>query len=222
MSLILKFLMTEWCLSTSLHLCQFYATWDTVRLQARVYAVCAVICEVLGFVRLHCWLLACRGDHRAKTNGLQAMFLLTCLVSMWYTYLAVYSVLWIPLWMPTHYAVAGFMIGPVIVLAINCFVHLEIRYLMTRLCRPPPPVQPRFQLSHMTYGELDVGKEGVVSCVVCLDDFKPESVVSQLACGHLFHEACIQRWFARQAVCPFRCNAKINEMALDGTGVHDS
>ncbi|XP_074558055.1 putative E3 ubiquitin-protein ligase XERICO [Curcuma longa] len=40
-------------------------------------------------------------------------------------------------------------------------------------------------------------------CRVCLCRFESESVVNQLACGHLFHMACLETWFEyHHATCP--------------------
>lgn len=31
-------------------------------------------------------------------------------------------------------------------------------------------------------------------CSVCLSQFKPESEINHLACGHLFHKVCLEKW----------------------------
>lgn len=33
-----------------------------------------------------------------------------------------------------------------------------------------------------------------VACIICLDDFQPESSVRVLPCGHIFHAECIDEW----------------------------
>lgn len=41
------------------------------------------------------------------------------------------------------------------------------------------------------------------TCVVCIDDMEPEDDVRVLACGHIFHDACIGPWLlSRRACCP--------------------
>ncbi|XP_042443150.1 probable E3 ubiquitin-protein ligase XERICO [Zingiber officinale] len=46
-------------------------------------------------------------------------------------------------------------------------------------------------------------------CRVCLGRFEPESVVNRLACGHLFHMACLETWFEyHHATCPL-CRAHV-------------
>mmetsp|Transcript_66782 Transcript_66782/g.159775 ORF Transcript_66782/g.159775 Transcript_66782/m.159775 type:complete len:250 (+) Transcript_66782:199-948(+) len=51
------------------------------------------------------------------------------------------------------------------------------------------------------------------SCMICLDDFQPESgeeeVVCELSCGHCFHKACLKQWARTRAaapLCPLRCD----------------
>uniref|UniRef100_A0A7N0RAH0 RING-type domain-containing protein n=1 Tax=Kalanchoe fedtschenkoi TaxID=63787 RepID=A0A7N0RAH0_KALFE len=31
-------------------------------------------------------------------------------------------------------------------------------------------------------------------CSVCLNHFEPESKINKLGCGHLFHNACLEKW----------------------------
>ncbi|KAM6572183.1 hypothetical protein CsatA_016263 [Cannabis sativa] len=31
-------------------------------------------------------------------------------------------------------------------------------------------------------------------CSVCLSQFEPESEINHLACGHLFHQVCLEKW----------------------------
>ncbi|XP_042444575.1 probable E3 ubiquitin-protein ligase XERICO [Zingiber officinale] len=46
-------------------------------------------------------------------------------------------------------------------------------------------------------------------CRVCLGRFEPESVVNRLACGHVFHMACLETWFEyHHATCPL-CRAHV-------------
>lgn len=43
-------------------------------------------------------------------------------------------------------------------------------------------------------------------CSICLCEYQPEELVRTLPCGHLFHSACIARWFKAHASCPLRCH----------------
>ncbi|XP_074556999.1 uncharacterized protein LOC141812966 [Curcuma longa] len=40
------------------------------------------------------------------------------------------------------------------------------------------------------------------SCAICIDDFKPNSVLSVMPCGHGFHAACLNEWLTRSNSCP--------------------
>ena len=42
------------------------------------------------------------------------------------------------------------------------------------------------------------GKE----CSVCLDEFKVGDIFGKLPCKHMFHEACIKKWFEQNNSCP--------------------
>eukprot|EP00045_Choanoeca_perplexa_P011363 m.120198 g.120198 ORF g.120198 m.120198 type:complete len:349 (-) comp15607_c0_seq11:422-1468(-) len=48
-------------------------------------------------------------------------------------------------------------------------------------------------------------------CAICRDTLDSGC---KLACGHLFHQACIQQWAARQATCP-TCRAPLLDPSLD-------
>ncbi|EQC29334.1 hypothetical protein SDRG_13003 [Saprolegnia diclina VS20] len=55
-------------------------------------------------------------------------------------------------------------------------------------------------------------------CVVCLgefavDDLSCPSTVLELACGHVFHQACLQQWCAVAATCP-TCRCDVGYMSL--------
>lgn len=40
-------------------------------------------------------------------------------------------------------------------------------------------------------------------CSICLDTLKPEDIVFQLPCKHVFHKACVSSWiYERKSVCP--------------------
>eukprot|EP00971_Amphidinium_carterae_P215003 4266938-Amphidinium_carterae.1 len=42
-------------------------------------------------------------------------------------------------------------------------------------------------------------------CHVCLEELQDGEHVGQLACGHVFHERCIQQWMQQGFGCPLRC-----------------
>ncbi|CAG9313425.1 unnamed protein product [Blepharisma stoltei] len=39
-------------------------------------------------------------------------------------------------------------------------------------------------------------------CVICMEDFKGDSNVRKLNCGHIFHVECIDEWFKHHKACP--------------------
>lgn len=48
-----------------------------------------------------------------------------------------------------------------------------------------------------------------VDCRVCLNRFRPESVVNRLPCGHVFHKGCLETWLDYQhATCPL-CRSQL-------------
>ena len=49
----------------------------------------------------------------------------------------------------------------------------------------------------------------LTECVICLDDFTEEAMVTALPCDHrhYFHTKCIQEWSQNKRTCPL-CNAE--------------
>lgn len=48
-------------------------------------------------------------------------------------------------------------------------------------------------------------------CIVCLDNFEEDAVITKLGCQHSFHADCIQPWLTQQglsAQCPL-CKAEV-------------
>ncbi|KAF4651765.1 hypothetical protein FOL47_000187 [Perkinsus chesapeaki] len=45
---------------------------------------------------------------------------------------------------------------------------------------------------------------GATDCAVCLGEYKPDDMVCELECGHVFHEDCLFKWFLRSdnVQCP--------------------
>ena len=43
---------------------------------------------------------------------------------------------------------------------------------------------------------------GSAYCCICMDDEIPVCTSGQLACGHAFHDGCIQAWLRQSATCP--------------------
>merc|ERR1719285_67311 len=48
-------------------------------------------------------------------------------------------------------------------------------------------------------------------CIICLDKFEKDDIIRLLACGHSFHQACIDPWLTtRRKECPL-CHQSLNE-----------
>ena len=39
-------------------------------------------------------------------------------------------------------------------------------------------------------------------CIICLNDMKPDTNVSLVSCGHVYHTWCLNAWFLKREVCP--------------------
>ena len=46
-------------------------------------------------------------------------------------------------------------------------------------------------------------------CVICLEEFKDEDVVTNLQCLHIFHSSCLKKWIKYKKICPI-CRLRIN------------
>lgn len=82
------------------------------------------------------------------------------------------------------------------------------------VCRTPPTGRSTVTIpSAATQQECPCTQP--VACPVCLEDLQPSDSVARVPCpgvvlggraGHVFHEACILPWLARQARCPLCCH----------------
>lgn len=41
------------------------------------------------------------------------------------------------------------------------------------------------------------------NCIICLDDFNQNTIVTKTHCNHFFHYKCIEKWCFRHLTCPF-------------------
>ncbi len=53
-------------------------------------------------------------------------------------------------------------------------------------------------LRHITV-EKDQPKQ---TCTICMESYHTGDVQLELPCGHLFHQACVERWLHRNETCP--------------------
>lgn len=54
-------------------------------------------------------------------------------------------------------------------------------------------------------------------CVICQEDLQETDNSTQLPCGHVFHQDCIEQWLRRNVSCPLRCNEFVS-LRLVGPG----
>ncbi|NWI69486.1 RN128 ligase, partial [Todus mexicanus] len=59
----------------------------------------------------------------------------------------------------------------------------------------------QLQLRTLKQGDKETGPDGD-SCVVCIEQYKPNEVVRILTCNHLFHKNCIDPWLLEHRTCP--------------------
>ena len=59
-------------------------------------------------------------------------------------------------------------------------------------------------LNTMTFAD---SKRNAESCIICLEKFKQEDIISELTCNakHIFHASCINQWLGTKLACPL-CN----------------
>ena len=48
------------------------------------------------------------------------------------------------------------------------------------------------------------------SCPICLEEFRLQALVPDLACKHIFHEACLLEWYEQHDTCPI-CRSRLKE-----------
>ena len=57
-----------------------------------------------------------------------------------------------------------------------------------------------------------VFSDETVECSICMNDYVEGEVLSELPCGHLFHQACVNRWLPIKETCPL-CRHDITQQA---------
>ena len=57
------------------------------------------------------------------------------------------------------------------------------------------------------------------TCDICFTDYNEDDQAGKLKCGHIFHNACITRWFTTSGTCPI-CRSNVFECKnCDGSGI---
>lgn len=87
---------------------------------------------------------------------------------------------------------------------------------------PPPPPPPLINDSETAMGGIEVEEldrqypvflhqkqeqEQANCCCVCLEAYEKEDRCRKMACAHVFHQTCIDRWLSRHTQCPV-CRAE--------------
>merc|ERR1712224_1075704 len=99
-------------------------------------------------------------------------------------------------------------------------------HIVQRPHRPPIAIYAAQSLKREKWKALTFGKGREscgcqYECALCLDDFEEDAAVMTLACGHVYHTHCIQKWldyknFGRRT-CPIcrrdalPCEARLSQ-----------
>ncbi|URD81771.1 hypothetical protein MUK42_08708 [Musa troglodytarum] len=59
-----------------------------------------------------------------------------------------------------------------------------------------------FSVSSYSTSESHSLIEDVNSCLICLEEFTHRDTIIRLSCHHIFHGACINKWFTVKTFCP--------------------
>merc|ERR1712138_235968 len=69
------------------------------------------------------------------------------------------------------------------------------------------PVLPH--LPHYTYSEVKGKKaDNDEGCVICMNNYHPQNIVTELPCNHYFHQHCINIWLENHNTCPM-CRGEV-------------
>jgi len=70
------------------------------------------------------------------------------------------------------------------------------------------PILPH--LPHYTFTEFKSKKKMIEDegCVICMNNYQDENVVTELPCNHFFHQHCINIWLENHNTCPM-CRAEV-------------
>lgn len=52
----------------------------------------------------------------------------------------------------------------------------------------------RTRTPSIRYDSVRITNQPEPECPVCLTEFKPDSEINHLSCGHIFHNVCLEKW----------------------------
>ena len=73
---------------------------------------------------------------------------------------------------------------------------------------PPPPPPPIRDELYPVYLYQEQEQEQANCCCVCLEAYEKEDRCRKMACAHIFHQTCIDRWLSQHRQCPV-CRAEV-------------
>ena len=84
-------------------------------------------------------------------------------------------------------------------------VHSEQRVPPTNNQAKAPPASKKAirNLAIVQVTADDLIEESNKECLICLDDQRLGSYACKLACGHLYHKACLIEWLQKSCTCKF-------------------
>lgn len=85
------------------------------------------------------------------------------------------------------------------------FVAVWIHHKLENM-RPILPHLPHFL--YKDYKKQDLFTEHDESCVICMNPYRANNVVTQLPCHHAFHQHCINIWLQNHNTCPM-CRSEV-------------
>mmetsp|Transcript_3807 Transcript_3807/g.7582 ORF Transcript_3807/g.7582 Transcript_3807/m.7582 type:complete len:241 (-) Transcript_3807:126-848(-) len=102
---------------------------------------------------------------------------------------------------------------------IRELVHMQFRALRPedyeRLRRLDETVQPKDLIPEELVNEFPLHRAdecGETECQICLEDLRPDELMTRLPCGHAYHGGCIKRWLTQySAHCPV-CSLPLTDM----------
>jgi len=163
--------------------------------------IAIAVCQGLSVLRFLSWICIWR-----IRRGATFFVVVTVVVLLWHIFSLFFWLVYI-FNGRGHLFLLSLLFPPVVLFLLNAFVACEGSFWVCAPEEKPtdPPAKPRLLQDKVAYSEIDINLRSE-TCIICLDEYKPDSLVTELCCHHVFHSNCIESWLSRQgALCPFRC-----------------